>query len=168
MTGFLSFIPRDLIVTIGLCLLGSFSVAVIMRFFIKPAFRKIDSYMYGKYDETSKALVVFNTCKSVVYLGIAGVLTLYVVHKLMGVAQFPCNNNQELLIFYFIPMFAVQMFLDLNMKKIMYWIFNIKYEEDDNKDEEKQKEKKVKIYKIDGAKYVKDENGQLVPYQEER
>lgn len=167
MVGFLSFIPSELIVTLGLCLLGSFSVAVIMRFFIKPAFCKIDSYMYGKYDEDSKALAVFNTIKNVFYLIIAGVLTLYVVRKLMGICQFPCDNSKELLLFYFIPMFAVQMFLDLNMKKIMYWIFNIKYEDSEKKDEPS-KEKKPKIYKIDGEKYIKDENGQLVLYQEEK
>ena len=166
MVGFLSSLPSDLMVTIGLCLLGSFSVAVVMRFFVKPAFRKLDEYMDSKYDDTSKALAVFRTLKNVFYLALAGLLTAYVVRKLMGVATFPCNNSKELAIFYFIPMFAVQMFLDLNMKKIMYWIFNINYKEDKS-EEEQPKEKKPKIYKVDGAKYIKNEDGQLVPYVEE-
>ena len=161
MLGFLTAIPTDLVVTVGLCFLEALSIAIIMRFFVKPAMKKLDTYMESKVGTDTKAYAVFATIKNYIYLVVAAVLTLVFLLMLMKVAVFPCNNSKALVFLYFIPVFALQFFLDTHMRKLACKCFGFPYEEEE---EETEKVAKPKVYTVAGQKYTKDENENLVPY----
>lgn len=144
-------VPAEYCVTIGLCFLASLCVAIIMRFFVKTALTKVEEYMTGKFHEGDKALAIYKTVKSYALLCIACVITLVFLKKLFAVATFPCENNKALLFFYFVPMFALQFFLDTHMKKLACKAFGLPFEEEPKEE----KVVKPRIYKIDGEKLSK-------------
>lgn len=159
-----SFIQSDYVVTFAMCVLASLGVAIIMRFFVKTAFIKLDEYFKSR-GKDDKFLAIYNTCKAIAYLVIAGVLTIIALSKLMNVCVFPAENSRALSIFYFLPMFALQFFLDKHMKKIACHLFGIEYEKDDEEKEEKPvKEKKPKVHYKKVA-YTLDDEGNEVPVE---
>lgn len=155
-----SVIPVDLVITVGMCFLASLCVAIVMRFFVKPVAVKLDEFIAKKGE---KAQAIYATVKGVVLTLLACLLTGIVLSRLMKVCVFPADNNRALAMFYYIPMLALQFFLDTHMKRLCCKVFGLPYEE---KEKEEKKEEKVKKFKIDGAWYFKDVNGQIVPYIE--
>lgn len=160
---FLSAIPTDLCITLGMCLLASLSVAILMRFFVKPACVKLDEFIASKLvDEKGKA--VYATVKAYALTAIACALTIFFLARLMKICVFPADGNKALAPFYFIPMLALQYFFDAHMKRIACKMFGLPYEEDVKTEEVK--EPKPEKCKIHGVWYIKDANGNFVPLEE--
>lgn len=153
-------IPADLVITVGMCFLASLCVAIVMRFFVKMIFVKLDEFISTK---TDKEKAIYATVKSALLTAFAFVLTAFALSRLMKICVFPADNSKALAIFYFIPMVALQYFLDTHMKRLACKAFGLPFEE---KEKEAKKEEKIKKFKIDGVWYIKDVNGQLVPYIE--
>ena len=152
-------IPADLVITVGMCFLASLCVAIVMRFFVKIIFVKLDEFISTK---TDKEKAIYGTVKSALLTAFAFCFTAFALSRLMKICVFPADNNKALAIFYYIPMLALQYFLDVHMKPLAYKAFGLPYD----KKEEAKKEEKIKKFKIDGIWYIKDVNGQLVPYIE--
>lgn len=162
-TTILSFFEQDYVATVSLCLLACLSVAIVMRFFVKQCLRTADEYFSKKAEQDSKAVVIFNTVKSCVYTLTACTLTAIALGMLMKVCKFPCENSLSLVPFYYVPMLAVQWFLDKHMKKLACSLFKIDCEADPETDEEPApaKPKKVKVHYKKVA-YTLDEDGNEV------
>lgn len=159
----LAFIKQDLVVTTFVCVLASFCVGFVMRFFVKTALVKLDDYVYGKHTD-DKTLALYQTIKSIVYVVLAGILTAFALHRLMAICPFPMDNSKALAMFYFIPMFALQWFFDAHMKKIACKVFGLPYDGSDEKEERPVKEPKPK-YHTKKVKYIIDEEGNEVPVE---
>ena len=160
-----SIIPTDLLITLGLCVIASFCVGFVMRFFVKTCLVKLDAYIKEKHP-SDKVAAIYQTVKSISYFLIAAILVAFVLHRLMAICPFPMDNNKALAIFYFIPIFALQWFFDAHMKKIAARIFGLPY---NGEDEEKEpKPVKVAKPKVHSRKvyYTIDEEGNEVPVEQ--
>ena len=155
----LSFLGTDLVMTLALCLMGSLSVAIVMRFFIKPILAKVDEYIATK-DPADKVVAIYSAIKSALYTAIAFLLTLGVLAMLMKVCVFPYGNTPWLAFLYFIPMVALQFFFDKSMKKIACKMFGLPYPHEEE-EEEQPKPKKQKIHYKKVA-YTIDDDGNEV------
>lgn len=159
----LSFFESDLVVTFAMCLLASLGVAIIMRFFVKTVFIKLNEYFKSR-GKDDKFFAIYNTIKAVLYLVIACVLTCIALSKLMSVCVFPADNSRALAIFYFVPMLALQFFFDKHMKKIAYKMFGIECDEE-VQEEVPAKEKKPRVHYKKVA-YTLDDEGNEVPVED--
>lgn len=160
-----SFLPVDIIVTFAVCVLASLSVAIVMRFIVKTAFLRLNAYIKEKHP-SDKVSAIYNTIKSIAYLLIAGALVAFALGKLMAVCTFPADNNKALAMFYFIPMYALQWFLDAHMKKLACKIFGIEYDGKESSGEAKpEKAPKHKVY-TRKLRYTLDDEGNEVPVEE--
>lgn len=153
------FLGNEAVVTVSLCILACVSVAIVMRFFVKPIFRSVDDYMKKKYEELSKTSCVYASIKSVVYTAVAFVLTGIALAMLMKVCVFPVDNSPFLAWLYFIPMVALQYFLDRNMKRLANRAFGL--EDEDGHEEAEEKVRPPRIY-TEKARYTIDEEGRKV------
>lgn len=152
---------NDIAVTFGLCLLGTISVAIAMRFFIKPILQKLDDYFKTKVT-SEKAQAVYGVVKSAIYTGFAFILTATTLGMLYKVCKFPYNNSPFLCWLYFIPMFALQWFFDAKMKRLACRIFGLKCDSSIEEEEDIPKPKKPKI-KYKKVAYTVDDDGNEVP-----
>lgn len=164
MREFISAIPTDIVVTTAMCILASLSVAIVMRFFVKPVLIKLDELFANKIT-SEKAKAIYATIKAFAFVVIAGILTAYCLAKLMTFCTFPANNAKALSFLYYIPMFALQFFLDRHMKKIFCKVFGIPYEE--TKEAPVEEEPKAPRKRINGVWYIQNENGYWVPEEKE-
>ena len=155
----LSFLGTDAVMTFALCLMGSLSVAIVMRFFVKPILSKVDEYIASK-DQSEKSVAIYKAVKSALYTLVAFILTLGVLSMLMKVCVFPYDNSPWLAFLYFIPMLALQFFFDKSMKKIACKMFGLPYPEEEE-EEEQPKPKKQKIHYKKVA-YTIDDDGNEV------
>lgn len=153
----LYFLGTDAVMTFVLCLMGSLSVAIVMRFFVKPILSKVDEYIANK-DQSEKVVAIYNAVKSAIYTVIAFVLTLGVLTMLFKVCVFPYDNSPWLAFLYFIPMLALQFFFDKSMKKIACKMFGLPIE-DEEQEEEKPKKQKIHYRKV---AYTIDDDGNEV------
>lgn len=159
LTKLLYFLGTDSVMTFVLCLMGSLSVAIVMRFFVKPILSKVDEYIANK-DQSEKVVAIYNAVKSAIYTVIAFVLTFGVLAMLFKVCVFPYNNSPWLAFLYFIPMLALQFFFDKSMKKIACKMFGLPYPvEDEEQEEEKPKKQKIHYKKV---AYTIDDDGNEV------
>jgi hypothetical protein len=142
----LSFLGTDAVMTFALCLMGSLSVAIVMRFFVKPILSKVDEYIASK-DQSEKSVAVYNAVKSAIYTLVAFTLTAGVLGMLMKVCTFPYDNTPWLAFLYFIPMVALQFFFDKSMKKIACKMFGLPFPQDEE-EEEKPKKQKILYKKV--------------------
>ena len=157
-----NFLGNPLVVTFALCLLGSLSVAIVMRFFVKQILNKVDEYISAKHPD-DKIGAIYLAIKSFLYTATAFVLTAVVLSMLMHVCEFPYENNKWLSFLYFIPMLALQFFFDRKMKRLACLMFGLPYDTPDDDDEEKEdKPKKQKIH-YKKVPYTVDEEGNEVP-----
>ena len=155
----LSFLGTDSVMTLALCLMGSLSVAIVMRFFVKPILTKVDEYIATK-DQSDKVVAIYNAVKSAVYTLIAFALTAGVLVMLMKVCVFPYENSPWLAFLYFIPMVALQFFFDKSMKKIACKMFGLPYpHEEDEEEQPKPKKQKIHYKKV---AYTIDDDGNEV------
>lgn len=153
-----SFLGTDAVMTFVLCLMGSLSVAIVMRFFVKPIFSKVDEYIASK-DQSDKSVAVYTAIKSALYTAIATVLTLVVLTMLFKVCKFPYDNCPWLAFLYFIPMLALQFFFDKSMKKIACTLFGLPLPVEEEHEEEKPKKQKIRYKKV---AYTIDDDGNEV------
>ena len=154
---FVNKLPLDIIITIGMCIIGCFCVAVVMRFFVKPCLAKLDDYFDNKC-KSEKAKAIYHTIKAIGYTLLAFVLTFVALLRLYSVCTFPYDNTKALLPFFLIPMLALQYFFDKHMKNLEYKIFGFEPEPA----EEKPAKPKVYTKKV---QYVLDDDGNEVPVE---
>lgn len=159
----LAFLGHELVLTFALCLLGSLSVAIVMRFFVKQVLGKVDDYIKTKHPD-DKVSAIYTAVKSFLYTGIAFVLTGVVLAMLMHVCAFPYGNNVWLSFLYFIPMLALQYFFDRKMKRLACIMFGLPYEGESSDDEEEEKPKKKKVH-YKRVAFTLDEEGNEVPVE---
>lgn len=152
--------PKDYLATLAMCVLASFGVAFVMRFFIKTALAQLDKYIETKHP-SDKVMAIYKTVKAIVYCVIAGILVGYALGKLMKICTFPADNNKSLAMFYFIPMYALQWFFDAHMKKIACKLFGLDY--DGTEEITKTNTPKVFTKKV---KYTFDADGNEIPVEE--
>ena len=161
-----SLFPTEYLVTFGMCLLGSLSVAIVMRFVVKTSLVKLDAYIKEKHP-SDKVSAIYQTVKAIGYAVLAGILTIIAVYKLMAICPFPAEGNKALTIFYVIPMYALQWFLDAHMKKLACRIFGLEYDGGDEADKpEKEKEARSPKVHTKKVKYYIDEDGNEVPLEQ--
>ena len=156
-----NFLGNPLVVTFALCLLGSLSVAIVMRFFVKQILNRVDDYISAKHPD-DKVGAIYLAVKSFLYTAIAFVLTAVVLSMLMHVCTFPYDNNAWLSFLYFIPMLALQFFFDRKMKRLACIMFGLPYEKEDEDEEKEEKPKKQKIH-YKKVPFTVDEEGNEVP-----
>ena len=149
--------PNDYLVTLAMCILACLGVAIVMRFFVKTALVQLDKYIESKHP-SDKVLAIYKTVKAIVYCLIAFALTAYALGKLMSVCPFPADNNRALAMFYIVPMYALQWFLDAHMKKLACRLFGLEYD-----GTEEVKQKKVYTKKV---QYTLDDEGNEVPVED--
>lgn len=155
-----AFLGTQTVATLGLCILACLSVAIIMRFFIKPILSNLDEYIVFEENPTKK-YCIYNTVKSFAYTAVAFVLTAIALGMLMQVCKFPCNNSPFLAWVYYVPMVALQYFLDKNMKRLADRVFGFKSAESEDEEEPAPKAKKPKVY-TKKIKYTVDADGNEV------
>lgn len=156
-------LPKDSLLTFAMCVLASVCVAIVMRFFIKTCLVVLDKYIEKKHP-SDKVMAIYKTVKAVAYFLIAGILVGYALSKLMSVCYFPADNNRALAMFYFIPMYALQWFLDAHMKKIACKMFGLEYDGDEGSSPII-KEAKPKVF-TKKVKYTVDDEGNEIPVEQ--
>lgn len=164
LVNFLSLLNKEALTTVGLCVLASLGVAIVMRFFVKPVFLGIDKFINSKYEDGTKVAGIYATVKAIIYTGSAFVLMCLALAQLMKVCTFPLDNSVYLAWLYFVPMYALQFFLDKNMKRIANKVFGldpVEEPEDEEPEEKPAKPKKVKVY-TKKIKYTLDDDGNEV------